>query len=302
MRDMKRSQRARWLLAVSVLVVFIGISAAQIDLLAPDPELVWTLPAPGISLPDDMEFVSIPAGSFMMGSPSSESDRDGDEEHHSVSVRSFELMTTEVTQGIWKVVMGDNPAQEYGMGDAYPVYNVSWNDCQDFIDALNDMDPSYTYRLPTEAEWEYACRAGTTTAYYWGSSMNNSYCWYTDNSNGRTHPVGQKQPNAWGLYDMTGNVWECARIYTRATTMIAPRMAVRILDRAPTASAAAAAGATTPAAVALRFAPSSAPAAVAALWAFALRGQPLELLTLFSFSLLPFAPTRRAQGRGDISA
>ena len=120
-------------------------------------------------------------------------------------------MTTEVTQEMWEDVMGSNPSSGYGVGPSYPVYNVSWDDCMGFIDQLNSLDTEYEYRLPSEAEWEYACRAGTTTAYYWGDEMNEAYCWFGFNSgqpNSPTHPVGQKLPNAWGLYDMSGNVGE----------------------------------------------------------------------------------------------
>ena len=167
----------------------------------PNPALGWT-------------FATIPSGSFSMGSPSSELHRNSDEEPvHTVSVQAFELMTTEVTQEMWEEVMGSNPASGDGVGSSYPVYNVSWDDCQQFINQLNSLDTEYEYRLPSEAEWEYACRAGTTTAYYWGNSMNGSYCWYTDNSSS-TNPVAQKLPNAWGLYDMSGNVNEwCQDVY-----------------------------------------------------------------------------------------
>jgi formylglycine-generating enzyme required for sulfatase activity/predicted Ser/Thr protein kinase len=175
--------------------------------------LLVILLSSGATLPNGMEFVSIPSGSFRMGSPSSEDGRDDDEGPvHTVRVDTFELMTTEVTQGMWKEVMGENPSHDYGVGDNYPVYYVSWSDCQEFIDRLKEMDPSHTYRLPSEAEWEYACRAGTTTRYYWGNSDAESvmkrYCWYDENSDGSTHPVGTKEPNAWGLYDMSGNVHE----------------------------------------------------------------------------------------------
>lgn len=186
---------------------------------------------PKMGLVTGMEFVTIPAGSFEMGSPSSESGRHGDEERHSVYVSSFEIMTTEVTQGMWEEVMGTTIDEmrsrsefDYGLtgsgsGSGYPMYYVSWNDCQDFIAKLNDLDPDHTYRLPSEAEWEYACRAGTTTRFYWGDSHSEStvgrYCWYEENSGGNTHPVGTKPPNAWGLYDMLGNVWEwCQDVYT----------------------------------------------------------------------------------------
>jgi len=172
---------------------------------------------------DGMAFAYIPEGSFEMGSPSSEDGRDDDEGPvHTVHIDAFELMTTEVTQGMWEEVMGediydlrDDTDPDWsirGAGDDYAVYYVSWNNCQEFVERLNDMDPTHTYRLPSEAEWEYACRAGTTTRYYWGDSDFESvmgrYCWYTENAGSSTHPVGRKEPNAWGLYDMSGNVWE----------------------------------------------------------------------------------------------
>jgi formylglycine-generating enzyme required for sulfatase activity len=172
-----------------------------------------------VTLPPGMSFVSIPAGSFQMGSPTSEQGRTWSEEPlHTVNLPAFEMMTTEVTQGMWEEVMGTSiqdqqRLSEYdsgllGTGGGYPMYFVSWYDCLDFIDALNAMDPAHSYRLPSEAEWEYACRSGTATAFYWGSTMNWSFCWCDDNSGGLMHPVGQKQPNAWGLYDMSGNAWE----------------------------------------------------------------------------------------------
>ncbi len=157
-----------------------------------------------VSIPK-MKFVQIPAGSFMMGS----NDGDSDEKPvHRVTLSSFQMMTTEVTQSMWKDVMGSNPS--YWKGDDLPVRRVSWNDCQEFIRELNQRDPVKGYRLPTEAEWEYACRAGTTTKYYSGNSESDlkGVAWYEGNSGDKTHPVGQKEPNVWGLYDMHGNAWE----------------------------------------------------------------------------------------------
>jgi formylglycine-generating enzyme required for sulfatase activity len=174
---------------------------------------------PPFELPEGMEFASIPSGSFEMGSPESDPDSyDSERPVHTVTFNySFEMMTTEVTQGMWLEVMGSNPAFGYGVGSNYPVYNVSWNDCQEFVDVMNVLDPNYEYRLPSEAEWEYACRAGTTTRFYWGDdpsySLIDQYAWYYENSGSITHPVAQKLPNAWGLYDMSGNVREWCEDY-----------------------------------------------------------------------------------------
>jgi len=155
-------------------------------------------------------FVLMPAGTFMMGSPENEPDRCVDETLHQVTIsKPFYMQTTEVTQGQWKKVMGGNPSCFKG-DDNLPVEQVSWDDVQDFIERLNRQEGTVKYRLPTEAEWEYACRAGSTTAYCFGDDSGGlgEYAWYGDNSEDVTHPVGQKKPNAWGLYDMHGNVWE----------------------------------------------------------------------------------------------
>jgi formylglycine-generating enzyme required for sulfatase activity len=160
-----------------------------------------------------LEMVLIPAGTFTMGSPSNEKDRDSDEgpQHRVTISKDFYIGKYEVTQAQWKAVMGSNPSAR--KGDNLPVEQVSWDDCQAFIQKLNSMALGVgTFRLPTEAEWEYACRAGTTTRLYWGDDPNYSqiggYGWYWANSAGRNHPVGEKLPNAWGLFDMSGNVWE----------------------------------------------------------------------------------------------
>ena len=157
-----------------------------------------------------MEFVKIPAGEFMMGSLSGEEDRYEDEGPvHKVTIKeAFYLGKFEVTQKQWREVMGSTPS--YFKGDDLPVEGVSWNDVQEFIEKLNEMEGNDKYRLPSEAEWEYACRAGTTTRYYFGDdeSRLGDYAWYDGNSGGKSHPVGQKKPNPWGLYDMHGNIWE----------------------------------------------------------------------------------------------
>lgn len=155
-----------------------------------------------------LEMVKIPAGTFNMGSPLNEEERETNEDSlHAVTIsKDFYLGKYEVTQAQWKAIMNNNPS-ESKVGDSYPVEMVSWDDCQKFITALNTKNTQYgTFRLPTEAEWEYACRANSTTRYFWGNDIiGNKYCWYDDHS---THPVGQKLPNAFGLYDMSGNVSE----------------------------------------------------------------------------------------------
>jgi len=157
-----------------------------------------------------MEFVLIPAGEYMMGSPSTEADRyDNEGPLHQVTIgKAFYMGSYEVTQAQWRAVMGSNPSNF--KGDDLPVEEVSWDDVQEFIKKLNAKESTDKYRLPSEAEWEYACRTGTTTRYSFGDSDSNlgEYAWYSDNSGGQTHPVGQKKPNPWGLYDMHGNVWE----------------------------------------------------------------------------------------------
>ncbi len=154
-----------------------------------------------------MEFVLIPAGEFMMGS--NDGDRDEQPVHEVTISQPFYLGKYPVTQAQWQAVMENNPSHFTGDPNR-PVENVSWNDVQTFIEKLNAKESGKLYRLPTEAEWEYASRAGSTTAYSFGDdpSQLDEYAWHGDNAGGTTHPVGQLKPNAWGLYDMHGNVWE----------------------------------------------------------------------------------------------
>ncbi len=177
-----------------------------------------------------MVFASIPSGVFKMGSPAPSCPNDdalaGTEDYveymkcmkrvfvnetpaHEVRVGRYYLQTTEVTQQQWKTVMGSMP-----IGDKYdpqyPVDRVSWNDTQRFIEKLNALDSTDSYRLPTEAEWEYAARAGNRGNWSFGDDPNELqyYAWYEFNSNNQSHPVATKKPNHWGLYDMYGNVYE----------------------------------------------------------------------------------------------
>ena len=147
------------------------------------------------------QFVLIPAGTFMMGD---------NIQHQVVIKRLFYMQATEVTQGQWRKIMGNNPSLFKDCGDDCPVENVSWGDVQGFIRRLNQIEGVDKYRLPTEAEWEFACRSESTTKYSFGDNENElgDYAWYDKNSNRQTHPVAQKRPNAWGLYDMHGNVSE----------------------------------------------------------------------------------------------
>ena len=178
-----------------------------------------------------MEFILIPAGKFTMGSPKKEKDRGDDEKQVKVTItRAFELGKTVVTQKQWTEVMGTDPWNWENLketGDNYPAVYVSWDKASLFCEHLTSyereagrLSANQTYRLPTEAEWEYACRAGTTTAYSFGDAESSlgDYAWYCENSgvdsaglsNGdsKLHEVATKKPNPWGLFDMHGNVWE----------------------------------------------------------------------------------------------
>ncbi len=166
---------------------------------------------------DCPEMQVIPSGSFQMGSNAAEQAQanaaglrknftDAENPQRSVNIKSFAIGRYEVTQAQWKSVMGSNPSSFKNCGDTCPVESVSWNDVQKFIEKLN-AKTGKIYRLPSESEWEYACRAGANHIYCGGNDADGVAV-YKNNSGSRTHPTGSKQANAWGLYDMSGNVWE----------------------------------------------------------------------------------------------
>jgi formylglycine-generating enzyme required for sulfatase activity len=162
-----------------------------------------------------MKLVLIPAGESLMGSPDSDKEAYDDEKpQHRVRItQPFYLGVTPVTQGQYRAITGANPSHFEGSDDL-PVEQVSWEEARAFCEKLSSLENEQLggarYRLPTEAEWEYACRAGTTTRFSFGDADASleEHAWFRDNSDGQTHPVGQTLPNAWGLYDMHGNVWE----------------------------------------------------------------------------------------------
>jgi len=193
--------------------------------LAPVPSKDMTIP---LTDKVNLDMIWIEPGTFIMGSPEDELGRQWVETQHEVTLtQGYWLGKFEVTQAQYEAVMGKNPSHNYGIGNDYPVYYVSWNDAMEFCAKLTEREKTagrlpegYEYTLPTEAQWEYACRAGTTTALNNGKNLSDreecpemgevGWYYYNNEIDGKqtTHPVGQKQPNDWGLYDMHGNVWE----------------------------------------------------------------------------------------------
>jgi len=213
--------RKIFILAVIFTPLFFGHCYSQTTIPA--------APAITIDLGDGvtLEMIKINAAgkTFSMGCQASEQDSDDNEKPaHEVSFKKdYYIGKYEVTQGQWKAIMYEDNPSYFRFGNNYPVEQVSWNEICDkggFLEKLNTLKPSgYSgFRLPTEAEWEYAARAGSKTRFYWGDDPSytqiGDHAWYSGNSNSKTHPAGQKLPNKFGLYDMSGNVWEwCGDLY-----------------------------------------------------------------------------------------
>ena len=171
--------------------------------------VVKTYEANGVSF----QMVEVRGGTFTMGA-TSEQASDDEKPAHSVTLSSYYIGKTEVTQELWQAVMGNNPSYLYFKGNRKPVECVSWNDCQTFISKLNSLTGK-NFRLPTEAEWEFAARGGIKSKgyKYSGSNTPADVAWCGDNPGGTTHEVGTKIPNELGLYDMSGNVYEWCNDY-----------------------------------------------------------------------------------------
>src|SRR5262245_3490295 len=193
-----------------LVAVFIALVIYQKSCTPPSPPKtpdLFTENLNGVKL----EMLRVPGGTFLMGSPKSEEGRNEDEgPQRQVNVPDFYIGKYEITQSQWTAVMGANNNPSSCKGDDRPVEQVTWNDAKAFCEKLSGMT-NKTYRLPSEAEWEYACRGRTTGAY---AGNLDAMAWYSDNSDSKTHPVGQKLANAFGLYDLHGNVWEwCEDVY-----------------------------------------------------------------------------------------
>ena len=206
-------------LAVLVALGSLALAAAQepkqtgSKTKSPPKELTVDL-GKGVTL----ELLPIPAGEFLMGLPEPDKSGRADErpQHRVRITKPFWLGKYLVTQEQWQAVVGNNPSEFKGPKN--PVDSAGWEDCREFLKKLNETfaHTGLKASLPTEAQWEYACRAGSKTRYYYGDEEANlaEYTWFNDNSQEKTHPVGGKKPNAWGLYDMHGNLFQSANSST----------------------------------------------------------------------------------------
>jgi formylglycine-generating enzyme required for sulfatase activity len=208
-------RKTRWFLFIfpGFLLAVGPIAWPFVDLYARTPCILYQrqpVAQPGeVSIAQGIEFVWIPPGRFWMGSPTRELGHEDDERLHIVTLRyGFWMSRYEITRAQWEAVMGLNPSRPPGKPDE-PITGVLWQDCRDFLGNLNTVRDA-SFRLPTETEWEYACRALTTGTYSFegDAAQLAEHGWFADNSERKARPVGQKTPNAWGLYDMHGNVWE----------------------------------------------------------------------------------------------
>jgi formylglycine-generating enzyme required for sulfatase activity len=202
----------RYFIIIFSLIFIINCSSTQ-KISTPDKGKEWTIQLPG--LPDNAQklvLVRIPAGTFIMGSPDDEVNREENEgpQHRVTLTNDFYLGKFEVTQAQWEALMDENPSTEFGPN--LPVNRVSWYDAQEYMKRLCDVSGIDGFRLPTEAEREYAARASAHTAAHFSNIITpenlSVYAWYRDNAEYEIHHVGTKEPNQFGLYDMLGNVWE----------------------------------------------------------------------------------------------
>jgi len=221
---LERSKNLSWKIPVVAVALLILVAVFVFRYQSGVPGFLFTGKKPVLTgnnyiVPSiNYRMVRIPAGSFVMGSPVDEDNRDNDERQHTVTLtEDFYLGVTEVTQEQWRKIMGYEMSEFPDCGADCPAENISYHECLEFVRGLNKLEGVKGYRLPTEAEWEYACRAGSKTAFA-GGEVTGSLCehdfsleaegWYCGNAGHTTHPGAEKEPNAWGIYDMHGNVWE----------------------------------------------------------------------------------------------
>ncbi len=209
MVELKKMNQRSWFAALAMIYLLTIVFPTAIS--AADETAKQGLPGKGDTFTNNpgMTFVYIPRGQFLMGGQGKAPGTISDEAPHKVKMsRGFFMQTTEVTQGQWEEVMGENPSFNNAGGKDCPVEQVSWDDAHEFLKKLNEIDTSHIYRLPTEAEWEYAARGGRESVQYAGGDDPDAVGWHRGNSDRESHPVGLKAPNGYGLYDMSGNVWE----------------------------------------------------------------------------------------------